>query len=599
MRRLAPILLLSAICLLLSEFGFFYFRDNFSTHYPIKVFSAQSFRAGEIPWWNFADGGGQPLAGNPNSLTFYPDSVLYLMLPAHVAFNLHFLIHLVAAWFAMRACVRQAPSPVESGQARAPVPHNFAAWLYVLSGLALSATGFYTLITAVALIPFALWAAERRSALFLGTAFGLLALATEPVTILATALAVAIVAFGRMPIVRVAGAAFIAFVIASPQLVAYSEIAREVERSHGFSAQTVLNASLAPRRLLEMVIGPIFPPPSQHLFISLFIGVIVVPALFQRSRYVAVALLMLFLALGGSNPLVAAVVRAFPAIRIGRYPEKFVMVAVVALVVLSAMVYARAKEKRYWLLVTFAPMLVWLPLNLLVDSFAPYRVDRVVPSEQRVWLKGLPGGQAPSRLDYRLRATHRDALFGSIAGMQYALVRSPDDMHSLLSRVALERWTATRHPRWLAIATAPPASIIPHAIATRSVNEAVQRIESSDDHVAPAAFDSAPDARVLSYARKGQLIAIDAVGPALLMVNQSYFRSWVARAGEQTLRTMPVDLDRLGVIVPSGTQHIELRFGRRGTLTVAAWLLSSLALLAAALSLRFQRGERTSRPLAD
>src|ERR1044072_3024664 len=161
MRRLLIVLLLSAVCGLLSVFCFFYFRDNFSTHYPLKVLSAQSLRAGEIPWRNFADGGGQPLAGNPNALTFYPDNVLYLFLPAHVAFNLHFLIHLVAAWFAMRALSRS----------------RFAAWLYVLSGLALRATAFYTLIVAVALIPVAFWAVERRSALFLGTAFGLLALA--------------------------------------------------------------------------------------------------------------------------------------------------------------------------------------------------------------------------------------------------------------------------------------------------------------------------------------------------------------------------------------------------------------------------------------
>jgi len=576
MRRLAPAILLSAFCLLLSYFGFFYFRDNFSTHYPIKVFSAQSFRAGEIPWWNFADGGGQPLAGNPNSLTFYPDNFLYLIFPAHVAFNLHFLIHLVAAWFAMRALTKS----------------RFAAWLYVLSGLALSATTFYTLITAVALIPFALWATERRSALFLGTAFGLLALATEPVTILATAIAVAIIAFRRMPLLRIAGAIAIAIVIASPLLVAYSEIAREVERAFGFSAQTALNASLPPRRLAEMVVGPIFPLPKQYLFVSLFIGVIAVPALVQRSRYTAIALLMLFLALGRSNPVVVAIVNAFPAIRVARYPEKFAMVAVVALIVLAAMVYERAKEKRAWLLVTFAPLLIWLPHTLLIDSFAPYRVDRVTSSEQRVYFKALPGGQTPSRATYRARAQSRTPLFGTISGIQYALERSLDSMHSLLSRIAVERWNETHHPHWMAIALAPPVMIIPHAVAAHSVNEAVQRIESANDHVAPVALDSAPSARVLAYARKGQTITIDAIGPALLMVNQSYFASWVARSGERELRTEPVDLDRLGVLVPAGQHHIELTFGRRRTLTIAAWLLSSLALLAAAIALRIEVFDR-------
>jgi hypothetical protein len=196
----------------------------------------------------------------------------------------------------------------------------------------------------------------------------------------------------------------------------------------------------------------------------------------------------------------------------------------------------------------------------------------------------LPGGRIPSRDDYRNRAAHRDPLFGAIGGTEYALVRSPEDMHSTLSRIALERWNATKNPRWLAIATAPPATIIPHAVAAHSVNDAVRVIETSAEHVTPAAFDSSPDARVLSYARSGQTIAIDAIGPALVMINESYFTAWVADG----FRTTPVDLDRLGVLVPAGSHHIELRFGRRRTPTIAAWLLSSLALLAAAIALRIE-----------
>jgi len=577
MRRAAIPLLLSAICLAVSVFGLFYFRDNFSTHYPIKVFSAETFRAGELPWWNFADGGGQPLAGNPNTLTFYPDNILYLFLPAHVAFNLHFFLHLVAAWFAMRA-----------------LGNRFAAWLYVLCGLAISATAFYTLITAVALIPFAFWAVERRSTLMLGTAFGLMALATEPVTILAAALAVAILAFGNMRVVPLLGSVGIAALIASPQLIAYSEIASEVERARGFSAETTLNASLAPLRLIEIIVGPVFPRPPQHLFLTLFVGVIVLPALFIRSRYRIVALLMLFLALGRYNPLVGLIVRAVPSMRIGRYPEKFMLVCIPALVVLSAIVYERSKEKRYWLLGTFIPIIVWLPLNLLIDLYAPYRVNNVTPSEQRVFLQGLPGGQVASRIDFRLRAQRRDALFGMISGLQYSLTRSPDNMHSILSRIALERWASTSNPRWLAIATAPPAIIIPHTVGVKTVEEAVRTIESTKDDVARTTIDSAPDARVLSYVRKGQTIYLDVAGPALVMVNQSYFRSWMAREGSTHFRTEVVDLDRLGVVVPAGTHHVELRFGRRRTLTIAAWLISSLVLLASLFVLRVEQPLRLS-----
>src|SRR5436305_9824798 len=217
MRRLLVILLPSAFCLLLSYFCFFFHRDNFSTHYPIKVLSASAFRSGDIPFWNPFDAGGQPLAGNPNTLTFYPDNFLYLILPAHVAFNLHFLIHLVLVWIAMRALARS----------------TFAAWMWVLSGMAVSAMSFYSLITAIALVPFAFLAAERRSATQLGLAFGLMALAGEPVTLMATAIACAIIACwpstnDQQPTTntpRLLLAIPIAAAIALPQIVAYAEIA--------------------------------------------------------------------------------------------------------------------------------------------------------------------------------------------------------------------------------------------------------------------------------------------------------------------------------------------------------------------------------------
>src|SRR5262245_44088763 len=203
MRRLAVPALVAVFCLLLSAFCFFFHRDNFSTHYPIKSISASAFRAGEVPYWNPFDGGGQPLAGNPNTLTFYPDNFLYLILPAHVAFNLHFLIHLVLGWIAMRALTRS----------------TFAAWMWDLIGAAAPAMSFYSLITAIALVPFAFLAAERRSAAQIGLAFGLMALAGEPVTIVATAIACAVLSVGAGFSLHLLTAVPIAAVIASPQIL--------------------------------------------------------------------------------------------------------------------------------------------------------------------------------------------------------------------------------------------------------------------------------------------------------------------------------------------------------------------------------------------
>jgi hypothetical protein len=557
-------LLLGAVLLtFIATFGFFFFRDNFSTHYPIKVLSAATFRAGEIPWWNFADGGGQPLAGNPNTLTFYPDNVLYLVVPAHVAFNLHFLLHMILGWFAMRSLTRS----------------RFGAWLWILSGMAMSALSFYNLITAIALIPLALLGAERRNAIQLGVAFGLLALAGEPVIIVATAIAVLILS--APPHLRVKPypvAIGIALAIAAPQLIAYSEIAAEVERAHRYSAQTVLNASFDPRRLLELIIGPAMRIDAPHLFPSLILGLIVIPAVFRRSRYTVIAATMLFFALGSFNPLVRMLVESFSKLRIGRFPEKFAIVMCAAFVVLAAEYVRESKTPRIWTIVTFAPLLVWMIFTIPIDWYAPYRVKP--QASRRVFTPSMPGGQNLDRGDYRERARRLEPLFGATAGLEYVLNRSGDGMHSLLSRIASERFATTHNPNWLRIATALP-SIVPIAYPAPTIPDAVNMIEAGVPAVAPRAFTSAPGARVTRVARDGQTISIDVStsGPALLAIDQSYFRAWSATMAGREIKTAPVNLDRLGILVPaSGT--VTLTFGRHHVLVAAAWLFSSLLVLA-------------------
>jgi hypothetical protein len=559
-------LLLGAVLLtFVATFGFFFFRDNFSTHYPIKVLSAAAFRAGEIPWWNFADGGGQPLAGNPNTLTFYPDNILYLILPAHIAFNLHFLLHLILGWFAMRALTRS----------------RFGAWLWILSGVAMSALSFYNLITSIVLIPLALLGAERRNAVQLGVAFGLLALAGEPVVIVAAAIAVLILsAPPRLRVITVS--LLLATAIAAPQLIAYAEIAKEVERAHGYSAQTVLNASFDPRRLLELIIGPVMRIDAPHLFPSLLLGLIVIPAIFRRSRYTVIAATMLFFALGTFNPLVRTLVESVSTLRIGRFPEKFAIVMCAALVVLASEYVRESKTPRIWTIVTFAPLLIWTVFTIPIDWFAPYRTTS--QPTRRVFTPNIPGGQLIDRDNYRERARRLEPLFGATAGLEYVLNRSGDGMHSLLSRIASERFATTHNPNWLRIATARP-SIVPVAYPAPTIPDAVNMIEAGAPAVAPQAFTSAAGARVTRVARDGQTISIDVStsAPALLAIDQSYFRAWSVTMFGRDLKTTPINLDRLGVIVPSsGT--VELTFGRHRMLVRIAWLVSTLLLLGLTLS---------------
>jgi len=562
------------VALLLADHTFFYFRDNFATHYPIKVISARVWQGGAIPWWNFYDGGGQPLAGNPNTLSFYPDNILYLVLPAHVAFNLHFILHLLLGWFAMRALARS----------------RFAAWLYVFSGIAVSLLAFYNMVAAFALVPFAWLATERRSWAQLGLAFGLMALAGEPVTIAGAAIGCAILAWRHMPPLRIGAAIVLALLIASPLLIAYSEIAGEVERGAvRYSARTVLAASLEPQRILEVVVGPLFPVRGPHLFLSLLIGVMVIPAIARKSRYTLIAAVMLFFALGRFNPLVSWAVESFDFLRLGRFPEKFALPMCVALVWSAAAGPPLSLRMKSGGLaaalqtITIVQLLVWAVLTIPIDRFAPYDVPP--QPARRVVMTPLAGGQTPDRGEYRERARRLEPLFGAVAGLRYALDRSPDGMFSIRTRIAAERFAATRNANYARIVTElPRAMIVPRTMRAADPVKVIESAAFDPRASAPAPIDfvSPPAARVVSFIEHPQSleIVVDTPARALLLVNETYFRAWDAGG----LETLPIDLDRLGVLVPAGRTTVTLTFGRHHVAVVVMWIVSTLAIIAALLA---------------
>ncbi len=407
-----------------------------------------------------------------------------------------------------------------------------------------------------------------------------------------------------------ANAVAISIVIASPLLIAYWEIAREVERTVAMSARTVLNASLHPIRVVELFTGPIIGVLNnpgeefrQRLFSTVFVGLIALPALFRRSRYTVIACVMLFFALGRYNPVVVWVVENLSFLRIVRYPEKFVLPLVVALAVLAARYYDQSRFKRSWLAVTFVPLLVTAFIALPIDWFAPYRVP---PGEtRRVHIAGGPKpGSLPAREEYRIRARLLEPLFGAVARLRYTINPSPDGMHALRSRLVLERFNAVPQPlkeKYLRVVMGADARIVEQVVIARGGLVAEARaFENNSAVVAPAPVITSPG-RVTSYRERGQTIEIDVetAGPALLLVNQTYFGGWIARSPTEQLNTMPVDIDRLGIAVPKGATRVTIRFGRHRLAVAAAWIFSSALLLIALAVEYFDRRPRQIERAGD
>lgn len=391
-RRLKIMLLALALAAAASaSFLLFYFRDNFSTHLPGRAAIGDAWRDGAMPLWNPAMGGGQPLAGNANFLAFYPTGTLQLFLPLHVAFNLHFWLHLIIAGFAMwrfLTAIRAGPGGAAVG-----------ALLYVSSGAVISTTAFYNLVTWAALIPAALLTSERlirrpsaERALALGAVLGLCGLAAEPMMTLGTALLLAAVFWRRLTrdtLRWMAAAALVAIAVAAPQIMAFAEVAPEVERSRfGYSTTTVLAASIQWWRIPELIVGPVWGlitdlgpggwratapattwPP---LFLQLTCTPLIIPSLLLAARlreawrWLAASALLFFFALGHQNPVLTAILDFAPALRVARFPEKLALHLTATLVVLVALWIRESREREFEKLTllicsaTGAGVVVWL-----------------------------------------------------------------------------------------------------------------------------------------------------------------------------------------------------------------------------------------------
>src|SRR5207249_6961694 len=88
------------------------FRDAQITHWPWRRVAIASLASGEVPFVNVSASGGQPLLANPNAVLLYPTMLLEKLFAPPAAFNLHYLLHVLWAFFGARALARrlgQAP----------------------------------------------------------------------------------------------------------------------------------------------------------------------------------------------------------------------------------------------------------------------------------------------------------------------------------------------------------------------------------------------------------------------------------------------------------------------------------------------------------
>lgn len=358
-----------------------YLRDVLNTHFPMKQAQAEAMRAGYFPILDPYRAGGQPLAGNPNAVPFYPTNLLYLAGSAFWALNAHFWIHLLLAPLAFFWMARSW------GLAREPA--WAASVCYTTGGFFLSHLSFLNLIAAAALAPALIaacldLAAGRRRALtppVLALLWALLLLGGDPLmaalagllagTALLFAWGSAWRARGERPGWARVGIAALAFVtgtlLALPQLVEFLRILPLSFRGHmGFSQQVATVASFDPRQLIEWLIpfafgrpdlmgpgafwGSRFYTDTPPYFLSLYPGLLTFALLaaagrprapHRRSAWWAWGCIAFgtFVSLGRFNPLMAWV---FGQQKSLRYPVKFWLPVAIGWALLCGLGFDRA-----------------------------------------------------------------------------------------------------------------------------------------------------------------------------------------------------------------------------------------------------------------
>jgi hypothetical protein len=357
----------------------FYMRDLTRYYYPTKQILREIVQGGEFPYWNRHFGAGQPIAANPEHEVFYPLTWLILLPSYFLGYRLHILVHVYIGLFGMYALLRSMRLSAAAS--------FFGAFAFGLGGIYLSYINLLPILFCAAWLPLTCLYVRKfmlapglrpfaLASLFLGLQF----LVGEPTTVMQTGLLIGMYALYRgwyaardaemrwthaIPemLARVAFIALMsvcAIAVGAAQMVSAVDHVGDSARSRTFDFSLVSAWSFPWAKLAEVVYpnflghisidrvmwywgGGLYTGMGSPFLFSIYSGLLVaalsMAAFFVRPRggrfVLILCLFSLLIALGGHTPLLKWLYNAGIATSI-RYPEKFIFIAVFALIVFSS-----------------------------------------------------------------------------------------------------------------------------------------------------------------------------------------------------------------------------------------------------------------------
>jgi hypothetical protein len=342
-----------------------YMRDVATSYYPDDAVLRTFLRAGALPLWNQFASGGQPLAANPGYEAFYPPQWLLAIGPLRDMFHLEIALHYVVAALGMYLLGRSLRLSVAASA--------FGGFAWALGGLMLSLSNLLPFLFSAAWLPWVAFTFRRSLA---EGGIRRLAVAAIPLAMIFLAADVSMMmqtcglvgAYAiyharrtgewRRALTCCVATGLIAFAIAAVQLVPALDFQRDSGRAIPLDRSVVMQWSMPPLRVAEVIWPAAFGSASPHAFLSwasnrfyadealpyylsIYPGIVSVllagPAFIRRARGAGftaiVAAISFLMAIGKHGPL-------FPLFyRLGlhslRYPEKFALSGIFALSVFA------------------------------------------------------------------------------------------------------------------------------------------------------------------------------------------------------------------------------------------------------------------------
>ncbi len=354
-----PRVLMGVETLVARDFGLF--------GYPLASFHREAFWRGEMPLWNPLNSCGVPFLAQWNTLTLYPPSLIYLLLPLTWSLSFFCLAHQFWGGLGMYFLAHRWTN------------HRLAAGLagviFSFNGLVLNFLQWPNNVAAFAWLPWVVllaqpaWRDGGRKLVCAALASAMQLLAAGPEIILSTWLLLFLLAGGdwgkrQAPrgklVVRFLGLGLISGIVCAAQLLPFLQLLAHSQRDTGFGASDWAmplwgwaNFLVPLFRMMPTSQGW-YQQVGQYWTTSYYAGVatvlLAVLAIVRvrdwRVRLLAAtALVALVLALGDSGWLYRGLRFCFPGLGFARYPVKFVILVLAVAPLLAAFGYAAWAEK--------------------------------------------------------------------------------------------------------------------------------------------------------------------------------------------------------------------------------------------------------------